>query len=104
MRTIFVHTSHEERNSRHCEIFTHSDKTFKINIEIRNGDCIGFNYNCYLSVMSADGNFIPVVDNREIGVPFSNCYHESSSRRLSVILDGVEGFKAFVRKVYKKAK
>ena len=100
MTKLYEHTSHEDKCSTHCEFIKYNNRTFKIYVEISNGDCIGFNRKCCLSCMTPNGDFVEVVDNREIGIPYSNRYECSSYWREDIINQSINGFKDFIKKIY----
>ena len=95
MKTLFSTTHNNGRITTHYEIVENKERKFKIYLYIdTSSDCVGFNRNCCLSVMTADGTFAEVVDNRSIGLAIDR-YHPSSA-----IDTAVKGFKDFIKKVY----
>lgn len=95
MKTLFTKTFESGRTTKHYEIIEHNGRKFKIYLYIDTScNCIGFNRDCCLSVMTADGTFEEVVDNWSIGLSIDK-YHAPSA-----IKTAVEGFKDFIKKVY----
>lgn len=95
MKTLFSTTHENGRTTTHYEVVEYKERKFKIYLYIdTSSDCVGFNRHCCLSVMTADGTFAEVVDNRSIGLTIDR-YCPSSA-----INTAVKGFKDFIKKVY----
>lgn len=58
----------------YTEIFTFNGKTFRMHFEHTNGTPSGFNSKCCLDIMTQDGTFQHIIDNIEMGAPWSNKY------------------------------
>lgn len=83
------------------EIFKYNNRTFKIHIEHRNGDPIGFNSNCALYIMIENGTFSGIIDSRECGIKYSNLYYSDNTNEIIKInTQAINEFKEFVKKVY----
>ena len=88
----------------HYEVFEHNGKKFLALVKADNGTPIGFNSDCCLKVMTSDGDWSNVVDNRLIGVRFSrdSVYYGSAgdTPKKALLEEPVLAFKDYVRKVY----
>ena len=77
------------------EVFEHNGHKFSIHIWLDNGICTGFNSDCCLSVMTADGDFKHIADNHMLGFTYRDLRTADDIRELSV-----SKFKEFVENVY----
>lgn len=88
----------------HYEVFEHNGKKFLALVRADNGTPVGFNSDCCLKVMTSDGDWGNVVDNRLIGLEFNkdSVYYGSSNPNVKKALleEPVLAFKDYVRKVY----
>ena len=100
MKTLFENIETRTKEGRYVKFVEHNGRKFKIYVAIYNGDCIGFNSKCCLSVMSADGDFKEVVDNRQIGVYYSNDYCVSESLMIERMKRSASEFESFIKKLY----
>ena len=104
MKTIIKKVRAEAKvsDSVYYEIVEHNGRKFKIYIEFSNGDILGFNSKCCVSVMSADGVFGRVVDNRELGISCMNdLYCSDNLARKNAEFDRiVSEFKDYITTVY----
>lgn len=102
MKTLFVKTFETpapgcsyNKLTTHNEIVEHNGRKFRIYIYVdTSSDCVGFNRNCCLSVMTNDGTFAQVVDNRELDIKLDR--HSPSTSIPKVVKE----FKDFIKKVY----
>ena len=83
-------------------IFEYHDHKFKIKIRHQNGTPIGFNDNCCLMIMTDDGSFKNLTDNRETECGYHNEYIlNEDDRRIKEINDkAIKAFYKFVESVY----
>lgn len=86
-------------------IFMFNGWKFKVHIEHTNGTPLGFNTNCALSIMIENGTFAKVIDSKECGINYTNCYfYSDTSEDLCRIAElnkkYFESFKNFIKKVY----
>ena len=92
------------RTSTHYEVFEHNGRKFLVIVRAGSGDCLGFNSDCCLKVMTSDGDWSGVVDNRLIGVKFEkdNIYYVRDKVELkkSLLNEPVKAFKDYVQKIY----
>ena len=107
MKTLFTNHCVNKNFAIHEEFISYKSTNdcnrefkFRIRVNIENGDPLGFNTNCCLMVMTSDGKFEYVVDNRSIGVPYSNDYYSSEEIKENIIKEAVKGFKKFIKTVY----
>ena len=107
MKTLYkqVNIAQEAcRASTHYEVFEHNGKKFLALVNADNGSCLGFNSDCCLKVMSSDGDWKNVVDNRLIGVSFDkdSVYYVSGNNnaKKSLLEAPVKAFKDYVQKIY----
>lgn len=100
MKTLFEKFQSSISGARMIEFVEHNSRKFKIYVEISNGDPLGFNHKCCLSVMSADGDFKEVVDNRQIDAFYRNDYHAPHIRKLEIMKASINDFKAFIKQLY----
>ena len=86
----------------YVENFQFNDKKFKINVTHCNGDCLGFNYKCCLSIMIENGTFSYLEDNNTIGTRlYANLYYLNDVAKIETVNKGVvKAFKDFVKKIY----
>lgn len=96
MKTLFEFKG-ESKLTRFVE---YNGRKFRIHCEISNGDCVGFNSKCCLSVMSSDGDFKNVTDNRSIGIEMKNDYHARPAEKRRLMDAAAEGFEQFIKKIY----
>lgn len=100
MKTLFENIEIFSHEGRMVKFVEHNGRKFKIYVAISNGDCVGFNHKCCLSVMAADGDFKEVVDNRQIGVYYSNDYLIPGPVMIERMKKSVSGFESFIKKLY----
>lgn len=90
-------------SSTYYEVLEYNGKKFKIYIEFSNGDCLGFNRKCCLAIMTDNGNWENVVDNKELGFSHNNDEGTySNDERLKKILfteQAIE-FKNYIQAIY----
>lgn len=87
----------------HYEVVEHNGKKFKIFILAENGYPLGFNANCCLKVMTADGNWANVVDNRQLGYSYNQdgayyCSYPETKKR--IVDAAVKEFKNYIKAIY----
>lgn len=85
------------------EIVEHNDKKFLIYVEFSNGDCLGFNRKCCLSVMNTSGSWDGVVDNRELGFNHENdkgTYCNDGILKDALLKMKANEFKKYIKAVY----
>jgi hypothetical protein len=107
MKTILVKevvpvTSGRDKTT-HYEVVEHNGKKFLIYIEGSNGDCLGFNSKCCLSVMTSDGTWKHVVDNRELGFSANNdgmYYGSDIAKKRNIVNNNVQQFKDYIETIY----
>ena len=58
----------------YTKIFEWAGKKFQIRFQHSNGDPLGFNYKCCVSIMTEPGNWSHLVDNRQLNIKWENCY------------------------------
>ena len=58
----------------YTKIIEWAGKKFQIRFQHSNGDPLGFNYKCALSIMTEPGNWSRLVDNRQLNIEWKNCY------------------------------
>ena len=107
MKTVYKKVTIGEKacySSTHYEVVEHKGKKFLIFVKADNGSCLGFNSDCCISVMTSDGDWEHVVDNREIGAKFDKdgVYYGSTNEGWKKILleEPVKAFKEYIQKVY----
>ena len=92
------------RTSTYYEVFEHNGRKFLVIVRAGNGDYPGFNPDCCLKVMTSNGDWSGVVDNRLIGVKFEkdNIYYVRDKVELkkSLLSEPVKAFKDYVEKIY----
>jgi hypothetical protein len=88
----------------HYEVFEHNGKKFLALVKADNGNVLGFNSDCCLKVMTSDGDWSNVVDNRLIGVRFDkdSVYYGSANpdAKKRLLEEPVKAFKDYVEKIY----
>ena len=87
----------------HYEVVEHNGKKFLIYVEGSNGDCIGFNHKCCLSIMTSEGTWEHVVDNYSLGFTDNQSsiyYSHSVAEKERLIDDSVNHFKDYIKAVY----
>lgn len=102
MKTLFVKTFEKPAPgcshgylTTHNEIVEHNGRKFRIYIHVdRSSNCVGFNRDCCLSVMTNDGTFAQVVDNWELDIKLDKHSPNTSIPKV------VKEFKDFIEKVY----
>lgn len=103
-KTININTKEASDKSSYYEVVEHNGKKFLIDVTAKDTYQFGFNSYCCLSVMTQDGTWAPVVDNRSINVPFENekIYYGrvSNDEKLALIEMPVNAFKDYIKKVY----
>jgi hypothetical protein len=87
VETFFVNINGRILRSEKCRII----------VETRNGFPIGYNYNCHLQIWMHPTGWVELTDNRNIGVPYDNCYVSDADRKRKMTYDAVEGFKEFLK-------
>ena len=92
------------KTSTYYEVVEHNGKKFRIVVKAANGDFVGFNHDCALSVMTSNGDWANVVDNRSIGIKFDkdSVYYGRGSEadKKRVLEKPVAEFKDYIKKVY----
>lgn len=90
--------------SIHYEVFEHNGKKFLALAKADGSSALGFNSDCCLKVMTSDGDWSNVVDNRLIGVCFykDSVYYGSASLgvKKEILEEPVKAFKEYVQKIY----
>lgn len=87
----------------HYEVVEHNGKKFLIYTLAENGYPLGFNSNCCLKVMTPDGNWANVVDNRQIGLSYRQddiYYSRDALTKKRIIDECVKEFKNYIKAVY----
>lgn len=90
-------------NVSHYEVIEHNGKKFLIYIHAENGYPLGFNSNCCIRVMTSDGNWANVVDNRQIGYSYNQdgiYYSHDALTKRRIIDECVKEFKNYIKAVY----
>lgn len=90
-------------SSTYYEVLEYNGKKFKIYIEFSNGDCLGFNSKCCLSVMNNSGSWDKIVDNRQLGFTHNNdsgTYSSDSVLKHTLLHKEADYFKEYIEKVY----
>ena len=106
MKTILlkeVIPSESGKNVTHYEVVEHNGKKFLIYVEGSNGDCIGFNRKCCLSIMTSEGTWEHVVDNYSLNFPDNQSsiyYSHSATEKKILIAENVKQFKDYIKAVY----
>lgn len=107
METIYLKERIPAENGRykttHYEIVVHNGKKFLIYVEGSNGDCLGFNNKCCLSVMNENGSWDKVADNHQLGFSPNNdnMYYGTKVEVKKKYVDmNVNEFKDYISKVY----
>lgn len=100
MKTIFETISASRDSARMTRFVEHNGRKFRISLLISNGDPIGFNHKCCFSVMTQDGDFKDVADNRELGIRFSNDYHAPVVYKEEQMKRAAKEFESFIKKLY----
>jgi hypothetical protein len=92
------------KTSTYYEVVEHNGKKFRIVVKATNGDFVGFNHDCALSVMTSNGDWANVVDNRSIGIKFDKdaVYYGRGSEadKKRVLEKPAAEFKDYIKKVY----
>ena len=96
MKTLFEFKG-ESKLTRFVE---YNGRKFRIYCEISNGDCVGYNRKCCLSIMSSDGDFKDVTDNRSIGIEMKNDYHARVGEKMRIMEAAAKGFEQFIMTIY----
>jgi hypothetical protein len=98
MKTLWLN----DDPKNYSEYIQFNDRKFKIRIHYTNGDCVGFNSDCALSVMTSNGNFAYIIDNREAGIKFKRdlYYSNNTNEIIESNKNIVKEFKSFIKKVY----
>lgn len=106
MKTILLNEvipSESCKNVTHYEVVEHNGKKFLIYVEGSNGDCLGFNKKCCLSIMTSDSDWKRIVDNHELGFSANNdgmYYGHSAAKKKIIVDDNVEQFKDYIKAIY----
>lgn len=100
MKTIYETLSASDYSASMTRFVEHNGRKFRISLRIANGDPIGFNYNCYFSVMTQDGDFKEVADSRQLGIRFGNDYHASASVKEEQMKRAAKEIESFIKILY----
>lgn len=102
MKTIFRNDKVGKGSSNLIEVLEHNGRKFKIYVEISNGSCLGFNDKCCLKVMNDGGEFVDVVDNRQLGFYYKNDLYVTTFYDLirREMAGAARRFYDFIEKVY----
>ena len=106
MKTLYIKVTIGEncQTSAYYEVVEHNGYKFRIIVKATDTTCLGFNHDCVLSVMTTNGDWANVVDNRSIGVKFDKdaVYYGRGSEadRKRVLEKPVADFKDYIKKVY----
>lgn len=106
MKTILLkehYPARTQENLTHYEVVEHNGKKFLIYVEGSNGDCLGFNRKCCLSIMIENGTWERIVDNEELGFLHRNqdlYYGNDNIYKNSIVKEIVKHFKDYIKAVY----
>lgn len=106
MKTLYIKVTIGEvgRTSTYYEVVEHNGHKFRIIVKATDSSYLGFNHDCELSVMTTNGDWSCVVDNRSIGIKFDKdaVYYGRGSEadRKRVLEKPVADFKDYIKKVY----
>lgn len=100
MKTLFENITSSAYSASMTRFVEHNGKKFRISLEISNGDAIGFNHNCCFAVMTQDGDFKAVADNRQLGIRFGNDYHAPASCKVDQMKQAAKEFESIIKKLY----
>jgi hypothetical protein len=86
----------------YSEYVQFNDRKFKIRIRYTNSTCIGFNADCALSIMTSNGSFTSIIDDRQAGIKFDQmlCYSTNINELIEANKNIIKEFKNFIKKVY----
>lgn len=90
-------------STTYYEVVEHNDKKFLIYVEFSNGDCLGFNRKCCLSVMNTSGSWDRIVDNRELGFNHENdkgTYSNDGILKDALLKKEANEFKKYIKAIY----
>ena len=104
MKTIYIKQTIKPNSGVHYEVVEAKGRKFLIHINACNSDPCGFNSYCCLSIMTADGPWGHVVDNKMIGIPFDRndiVYgHKSDIEKRNILSKIALNFRDYIEKVY----
>ena len=104
MKTIYLKQTINDKSAIHYEVIEHNGRKFLVYINACNGDMCGFNSYCCLSIMSADGPWAHVVDNKMIGIRFKKddiIYGRMSETDKKIRLAEIATqFRDYIHKIY----
>ena len=100
MKKIFENISASSDRGRLVRFVEHNGRKFRIYVELSNGDPLGFNHKCCFSVMTTDGDFKQVEDNRALGIRCPNDYHAAPTYKEEIMKRVVLEFESFIKKLY----
>jgi len=85
------------------EVVKYNNKKFLIYVEFSNGNCIGFNHKCCLSVMNENGSWDNVVDNNQLGFGSENdlgTYCKDNKVKDNLLKRKADEFKKYIKAIY----
>ena len=108
MKTIYIKQTiggySKNKDTIHYEVVEHNGKKFLIYINADASTPCGFNTHCCLSVMTPDGTWNRVVDNKQIDAPFpqDELYYGSvhDKVRETLLTETAKPFKDYIQTIY----
>ena len=105
MESIYKKVKVEAKSTTICtyyEVVEHNGKKFLIYIEFSNGDIIGFNKKCCLSVMNPNGSWDYIVDNKQLGFVSNNdLYYAHNAQDKTIAMNDIAlKFRDYIKAIY----
>ena len=102
MKTKYL--SHEVKREKvnHYEVVEHNGKRFKIHIKTSSYEYQDYNDDCTLSIMTGEGTWKELTDNRSIGVNYerNDLTYGKTDEQEKIVAFLVENFKEYIMALY----
>lgn len=106
MRLIYQSTfisPNSNAKTRVYNVYAHGAHKFKIYIESSSGKCLDTNSHCTLSIMTNEGTWALLTDNRQINCDYDETelnYGRDIQKKRDIIDDIIEEFEYYVSSIY----
>ena len=104
MKTLFLKkdVTPTSRRQSYYEVFEHNGHKFAINMVMDGSSCLGFNSDCCIAIMNAEGYFKNLVDNQNLAFKFNKdvVYSSNISVKEAEFSKAAKQFKDYVKAIY----